>query len=157
MANILITAPWLDEKKTVSGISTVVRTILENQSGNNYNHFRLGKRDSQRKGLKWLVDQILIVPRLFFNMLRFRIQLVHLNITFEKQALLRDYIVFLIVKKIFNKPVLLHIHGGLFLMRSFPEQTFFWRLVRNMLRSADMNLVLSNIERDQISKNYDVN
>jgi len=156
MANILITAPWLDEKKTVSGISTVVRTILESKSRNKYYHFRLGKSDCQKRELKWLADQALVVPRLLYNMLKFDIQLIHLNITFEKQALLRDYIVFFVVKRLFNKPVLLHIHGGFFLMESFPKGTFFWRLVRSMLQGADVNLVLSDIEKDQISKNYEV-
>jgi glycosyltransferase involved in cell wall biosynthesis len=156
MANILITAPWLDEKKTVSGISTVVRTILESKSRNKYYHFRLGKSDCQKKDLKWLADQALIVPRLLYNILKFDIQLIHLNITFEKKALLRDYIVFFVVKRICNKPVLLHMHGGFFLMKPFTKRTFFWRLVRSMLRGADINLVLSDLEKDQITKNYEV-
>lgn len=157
MANILITAPWLDENKTVSGVSTVVRTIIENNDSQHvYHHFRMGKSDGQKKNLIWFIDQFLVFPKLLLVLMSRNVSILHLNTAFEKNALIRDYFAFIIAKKILRKSVFLHIHGGYHLMQSLPRNTFLYNVTKKMLHGSDLRLVLSSIEDNRINEDYDI-
>ena len=45
--NILISGPSLDSKKNVSGISSVVNSILRYNHHHHYFHFEIGKKDKK--------------------------------------------------------------------------------------------------------------
>ncbi|SDE01143.1 Glycosyltransferase involved in cell wall bisynthesis [Mucilaginibacter pineti] len=157
MANILITAPWLDENKTVSGVSTVVRTIMENNDSQHvYHHFRMGKSDGQKKNLTWFIEQFLLYPKLFLVLLNRRISILHLNTAFEKNALIRDYFAYIIAKKILKKTIFLHIHGGYYLMQPLQRDTFLYNVAKKMLHGSDLRFVLSPIEDNKINEDYDI-
>ena len=44
---MIITAPSLDTKKNVSGVSSVVRFIIDNNPGRTYIHFELVRQDNE--------------------------------------------------------------------------------------------------------------
>ena len=48
---ILITAPSLDPTQNVSGVSTVVQFIIENNKEREYQHFQIGKTDKESGGV----------------------------------------------------------------------------------------------------------
>ncbi len=51
--NIIITAPSLDPTQNVSGVSSVVQFIIENNKERRYQHFQIGKTDKESSGC-WL-------------------------------------------------------------------------------------------------------
>ena len=61
--NILITAASLNLKKNVSGISTVVNTIMENNSEQRYFHYLLGRPDKPLNKAAWFIQ---VLKQLFF-------------------------------------------------------------------------------------------
>lgn len=59
MRSIIITAPSLDPTQNVSGVSSVAQFIIDNNPECEYQHFELGKKDKEKRGLgnvKRLVD-----------------------------------------------------------------------------------------------------
>jgi len=151
--NILITSPSLDSSRNISGISSVVRTIIAD-STNTYHHFVLGRGDSEKRNIKWVLKQL----RLPFSYLSFlshnSVDLVHLNIPLEKMAMLRDLTIFHI-SRLCKKPVFLHVHGGYYLMN--PCNSFFLRFaIRDALEKADVVVLLSPLEVDVLAKRYNI-
>lgn len=151
--NILITAPSLDMRQHVNGISTVVNGIIAN-SGHRFFHYRLGRNDNQREGIGWvwgLARQLLGFP---VFLLRHRIQVVHQNFPFDAKGILRESVV-TSFSRLLRVPVLLHIHGGAFLMNGCPNPVLR-RLAAFMLRHSQAVIVLSEVERESLFRNYGV-
>jgi N-acetylglucosaminyldiphosphoundecaprenol N-acetyl-beta-D-mannosaminyltransferase len=148
---ILITAPNLDESKNVSGISTVVKQII-NKSSFEYIHFVAGKEDAEKRSLNWLLRQILL-PLKFCSAAK-KVDLIHLNTSLNLLAILRDFCLISIAKLI-KKPVLLHIHGGKFLTTSEFHNACLKKLTKKMLEKADVVLVLSQKEKEMIENKFE--
>ena len=155
--NILITAPSLNESENVSGISTIVRTIINsNRSSVRFLHFRIGNKDGAPKGFTWALGQLALLPRMARFIRRQRINAVHLNTDFTKASLLRDFVIFSFLKSVMHKPVLLHIHGGYMLMKPPAKGSLFKWITDSMLKRADKNVVLSPVEQRQLREAYGV-
>ena len=75
---ILITAPSLSETENVSGISTVVRQIIENSSLE-FSHFAAGRKDGQRAGPGWAFKQIFLPAKFLFKIRQEKPDILHLN------------------------------------------------------------------------------
>lgn len=148
---ILITAPSLDEKENVSGISTVVRQIIEN-SEQEFFHFKAGRKDGKKNLAFWVVDQVLLLPRFLLKIRRKKPDILHLNTALTPLAIGRDTILAKVAESI-KTPVLLHIHGGKFFTQDF-SNSFFKRLTEKMIRRSSVIVVLSEIEKDFIEKHY---
>lgn len=154
MYNILITAPSLNENENVSGISSVVRTIVNNDANNHYFHFRLGKKDGEKKGFLWLVNQLIIPVTLMRFIVKNNINIVHLNTGLEKPSIVRDFFVLYVSKFICRKKIIFHIHGGYFLMNPPVRGSLMFFMISRMIRHADKSLVLSDIEKQIIDNTY---
>lgn len=156
--SVLITAPSLDEQFNVSGISTVVRNIIEfSGSQIKYFHFKVGKQDKKKRSFSWLIDQLLLIPRLIANILRLNIQAVHLNTGLESASLHRDFAIFFFAKYILRKKVIFHAHGGYYLMAPPKKHTFLNYIIRTILKNSDVVIVLSDIEKRVLKSNYKFN
>lgn len=142
--NILITSPSLDMRRNVNGISTVVSGIMENSS-HRYFHYRLGRRDDQRGGLGWVFGLIGQLLGFMPFVLRHRIALVHQNFPFDAKGILREAVV-TAMARLLGVPVLLHVHGGAYLMAGCPSPLLH-RLAGFMLRRSQVVVVLSEVER----------
>jgi glycosyltransferase involved in cell wall biosynthesis len=154
--NVLITAPSLELTRNISGISSVVKIIMENDYQVEFKHFQIGSEDSKSKiSIYNVVKKILFTYINFWRVLSHsEVDLIHLNVPLNSKAVFRDCIIF-IISKIHNKPILLHLHGGEFLFKK-PRSFFLGAVLRKMLMSADAIITLSVLEREMISKLYKV-
>lgn len=149
---ILLTAPSLDEKQNVSGISTVVRQIIRRGTSDNfeYRHFEAGRRDGERANAAWIWKQIVSVVD-FRKALR-GVDLVHFNTNFNPLAITRDA-VYARAARFAKIPFLMHVHGGRFLAEEF-QNNFLKKIAEKMLRSADAIVVLSELEKHIIESRW---
>jgi glycosyltransferase involved in cell wall biosynthesis len=149
--NIAITSQNLDPKIVISGISTVVNTIVS-LGKDNFHLYEVGYRDGDKKGVKWFFKQI----RTFSNFSSFlkknSIDIVHLNVPFDALGIIREYLLLTIAKKS-KKKVLLHIHGGKLLMIPAKNKVIKY-FANQLLNQSDKVLVLSKIEQAALITNY---
>lgn len=146
---ILITAPSLDENRHVSGISTVVRQIIE-RGTHEYQHFNAGRADGERAGAGWIANQCFLPIRFFRLLKRGKFNAAHINTAFNSLSIARDYALTQAAKTA-GCPILLHVHGGKFLAEDF-DRKWLRQIAERMLASADAVVVLSEIEKNILEK-----
>jgi len=150
--NILITAPSLDPAQNVSGISTVVQTIIQYNIQHCYYHYLLGRPDQKLNRLirlKHLVLQLILFP-LFLK--KNKIELIHQNLPLDPKGVLREYLINLWCR-LLGIPVVLHVHGGVFLMNGTTKR-FFKLLSKSLFRKSKLVVVLSDIEKKALKDHY---
>ncbi|MEJ7848466.1 MAG: glycosyltransferase family 4 protein [Pyrinomonadaceae bacterium] len=155
---VLITAPSLDENENVSGISTVVRQIIEH-GGIEYAHFLAGKKDGVTNGVSWFASQA-VLPFKFLNAIRSeKPDVVHINTAMTDRAIWRDAALAALASAVFrSKPIIISIHGGRYLLNDFENKTLA-AVAEQMLRRARVVIVLSENEKTEVLrrwKNLDV-
>ena len=148
---ILITAPSLETNENVSGISSVVRQIIENSRYDFY-HFKAGRKDGEKADAGWICKQILTVPGFYRKINREKVDTVHINTALNPLSILRDA-AFVKMARLAKCPILLHLHGGKFLAREF-DNKFFARISEKMLKTASVVVVLSELEKEIIEKRW---
>jgi glycosyltransferase involved in cell wall biosynthesis len=149
----LITSPSLNVSDNVSGISSLVADII-NFSKFKFVHLQLGSKDKKRqKNLTWAFKQLSVLLYIFYTTAFKRYDLVHLNVGLEKPSIIRDSIVFFIVKGLFGKKVILHVHGGYFLMNEAKSPLIAY-LLKKFFNNADAIVVLSDLEKQVLEKRY---
>lgn len=148
---VLITAPSLDEKENVSGISTLVREIITH-GASEFSHFIAGRKDSEKAGIGWIFRQIILPAQFFRKIRREKPDLVHINTAFVPLSIMRDAAL-VSAAKFAGIPVLLHPNGGRFLIENF-ENKFLEAVAAKMLRKADKILVLSEFEKENLTRRW---
>ncbi len=148
---ILITAPSLDETVNVSGISTVVRQIIENGT-HRYEHFTAGRTDGEPANASWIAKQIRLPFHFYRRLKNGKFAVAHINTALNPLSIARDY-AFVKAAKFARTPILLHVHGGKFLAREFENKTLA-RLAEKMLDAANAILVLSELEKEIVEKRW---
>ncbi len=141
---VLISAPSLNADINVSGISSVVLELMKILRDDvNFEHLLVGSPQNGR----FLVRSI---SSLWNNMramttLMFSLQAVfHSNTALEMKSILRDC-VFSAIAKMSGKRVLLHIHGGRYLVSS--SRGFLKLALYRLMHLADVVVFLSETER----------
>jgi glycosyltransferase involved in cell wall biosynthesis len=152
MKRILITSPSLNTKENVSGISTLVADIIQ-FSNFNFVHFQLGSKDGLKKNLVWALRQVNIYIQIFFTSIFRKFEIVHLNIGLEKFSIIRDSLILYIVKLIFRKKVILHVHGGYYLMNK-PDNALLSFMLKKNFQYAETIIVLSELEKNILTERY---
>ena len=142
---VLITSPSLNEQENVSGISTMISNIIESR-GCEYIHFTAGRKDHGKFDLEWLMTQAKLPFEFRRTISRTDPDVVHINTAFEPRAIIRDLV---LAKSAGRRPILLHVHGGRFVMQDLPNK-FLASLADNLLRSAACVVALSDIEAESI-------
>lgn len=145
---ILITAPSLETSQNVSGISSVVSEIVK-RGGGEFFHFEAGRRDGEKIGVDWFLRQISLCLHFRREIRERKIDVVHINTALAPLSLLRDAV----LTRSARIPVLLHIHGGRFFTQKFSSFFLRW-LTGKMLKRAKAVIVLSEIEKEFIEKNW---
>lgn len=148
---ILITAPSLDETRHVSGISTVVRQIIEHGKFS-YTHFEAGRSDSERKSVGWITRQFALPFRFFAAIKSGNFDVVHINTAFNPLSIFRDYAL-VAAAKFAQTRIVLHIHGGKFLAQEF-DRKWLENISEKMLRASDEIIVLSELEKKIIENRW---
>jgi glycosyltransferase involved in cell wall biosynthesis len=148
---ILITAPSLDESQNVSGISTIVRQIIDHGSFE-YIHFAAGRRDGEKANAAWLMKQAILPLRFFWRCLTVKPGAVHINTALTDLSIWRDAALVL-AAKLAGKKVALSIHGGKYLMNPFTGARVE-KAASKMLRRASVVIVYSDLEKTEVLKRW---
>jgi glycosyltransferase involved in cell wall biosynthesis len=150
--NILITAPSLDTKHNVSGISSLVNFIINNNTSTAYTHFELGRKDNEKRGLLWFFRIIKTTLKWMFVVTGKKITLVHFNFALSKPAIIRDAPLVLYAKLI-QKKMIIHLHGGDYLTDKKPPA--WMRIVLKKVFSGNNPvIVLSPVEQQAVTTDY---
>src|SRR5215213_2836948 len=142
---VLITSPSLDENENVSGISTMISDIIEH-SAYEFVHFKAGRKDGEKSGLGWMASQLQLPFAFRRAIAASDPHIVHINTAFEPRAIVRD---FALTKVAGKRPIVVHVHGGRFVMENFPNPVLA-ALARKLLRSAACVIVLGDAEQERI-------
>lgn len=151
--NILITAPSLNPNENVSGVSTVVNNIICYNKSHTYFHYLLGKSDRKQNNLKSLVQLIKQIVMFPFFVKRNKIELVHQNLPFDLKGVLREFVINLWCRLI-KTPVVLHIHGGSFMVEG-TNSKILKKISQSLFIHSKKVIVLSELEREMLNKNFD--
>lgn len=149
---VLIVAPSLNVKNNVSGVSAVTNFIISHNAECEYEHFLQGRDDGERGALRR-------VMRVWRNYRAWKKRLrtigdavIHYNYPLDTPSIVRDYF-FLKAAHKQGLPMVIHIHGGLYLFKD--KKPFVIRKILSEVFSWENPfIVLSNKERSQIQKVY---
>ena len=146
---IVITSPSLDMNKKVAGISAVTQFIITNNDKNQYTHFELGKNDSERRGLRWVLQLIKLYSKWLLVLFTKKHSHIHFNIALTKPSIIRDSPL-IILARIFRSRMIIHLHGGDFLMH---QKMPLWMKYLLLLSFSGKNpkIVLSPIEKTALN------
>ncbi len=152
--DVIITSPSLDPRENVSGISSVTRFIIDNNRCHRYLHFLLGKKDSEQGGLRRVVA-LWRSYRAWKRMLADHPDaLVHYNLPLSRASLLRDpwFMRYALHR---GHPMVVHVHGGLFL--TAPHIPFYLRpILEWVFRQNVPFMVLSDMEKNLLCDRWGV-
>lgn len=144
---VLITSPSLEEQDNVSGISTMISTIIASGTCV-YTHFTAGRKDGGKFDIAWLATQ----TKLPFSFRRAisaaNPDVIHINTAFEPRSIVRDLV---LAKTAGKRPIIVHVHGGRFVVEDFPNKLLAF-LADSLLRAAGRVVTLSDIEAVSLRK-----
>lgn len=112
--DIIITAPSLDPEQNVSGVSSVVKFIIDNNKEHHYIHFELGKRDRERGGVFRLFPLLKALRQWRRLLNKTPKALVHYSFPLSAASVIRDSLFMWMVRRKGMK-MIVHVHGGLYL------------------------------------------
>lgn len=144
---IVITSPSLETDHNVSGISALTRFIIHNAPENQYIHFVLGKRDAERRDFAWLLKILGVYPK-WCRLIMRDDTWIHLNLPLSVASILRDAPL-IIIARLFRKRMIIHLHGGEYLMRR-PMPVWMKLLLRLILSGNNPKIVLSELEGEAL-------
>ena len=150
MTKVIITAPSLDPTQNVSGVSSVVNFIIDNNPEVKYLHFELGKKDKEKGGL----HRVTRILKSYVNWRKFVDDnpdaIIHYSFPLSGFSIIRDFpFLSYCVKK--NRKLVIHIHGGLFL--TAPKIPCHLKLILKKVFSWDVPFIVLSDSEVQILKN----
>lgn len=149
---VIITAPSLDPAFNVSGVSSVVKFIIDNNEKCQYVHFELGKKDKERGGL-FRIKAIAKAYHQWKEVLREHPDaIVHYSFPLSAMSVLRDPI-FMWKARRMKRKMVVHVHGGVFLTaRHIP---FFLMIILKRVFAWDVPfIVLSESEKKTLMERF---
>lgn len=153
--SIIITSPSIDTSQNVSGISSLTKLLIAYNKFANYYLIEVGRKDSQKRNAQWLLNQIVLIYNFSKKLIIEReIKIVHINIPLSKLAIYINFIL-VIISKIFNKKVLVHLRGGSLSLNKNVNRLEAFTILR-CLKLADKIIVLGNKELLFVTQFYGV-
>lgn len=150
--NILITAPSLNVSKNISGISSMVNNIIINNQEHLYFHFLLGRPDHVNNRFTWLVLLVKQLIRFPFFLSQNKIELVHQNLPFDPKGLIREFVINCWCR-LAHVPIILHIHGGVFILQG-TQNILFKKLACWLFKYSKQVIVLSHSEKQLLHEKF---
>jgi len=154
---IIITAPSLDPTQNVSGVSTVVQFIIENNKEREYQHFQIGKTDRESGGILqrlWRIWKCYGEWTKLIHNSQFTIHnsVIHYSFPLSAPSILRDpWFMHYALKK--GMRMVVHVHGGLFL--TAPRIPSLLERILKWVFSWDVPfIVLSEGEKETLEKRF---
>ena len=149
---VLITAPSLDTKLNVSGISSVTTFIIENNKSYVYRHFELGRKDGEKRNFSWFLRYLKTNFSWVFTIASKKVSIVHFNFALNKASVIRD-VPLLLFSKLFKKKMVIHLHGGQYLTDTeIPAVLKF--LFKKLFSGKNPIIVLSPLEKEALEEKY---
>eukprot|EP00456_Euglypha_rotunda_P067423 TRINITY_DN5841_c0_g1_i2.p1 TRINITY_DN5841_c0_g1~~TRINITY_DN5841_c0_g1_i2.p1 ORF type:complete len:436 (-),score=58.35 TRINITY_DN5841_c0_g1_i2:601-1908(-) len=142
---IVLVGPSLE---AVSGVSTHLNHLFSSdlRSGFELLHFQIGSEGRADEGsLKKLLRLALSPVAFTVFCLRHWPDLVHLNPSLDPKSFWRD-LMYLIVARLLRRKVIYQVHGGALPQQFFVGQPLRTALLRRVLRSADIVVLLAELE-----------
>ena len=153
----LITTPSLNQSFNVSGVSSVVRGIIDSCRGGEwaFQPVIIGKSDNRRRGIVWALDQLSVPFRFLGAVMHCRPRLIHINGPLSSLAILRDAVL-LVLARFYSRNVVYHLHGGLYVSTK-PRSRLLEQIISGMLSLPGLVLVLGEQEAESITRLYGAN
>lgn len=153
---VLISSPDLSSEINVSGISSVVKTIINGLSEKvQFFHLKAGRPDKDVLGLFGYMQLLRTLLGFPFVVYFYRIELFHQNVPLNFKGVIREYL-FNNLARMYGIPILVHLHGGDYL-RQPPSSRILRYMIRSLLNGARKVLVLNNYEASQTKRLYQIN
>ncbi|OAQ42048.1 hypothetical protein A5893_02730 [Pedobacter psychrophilus] len=150
--NIIITAPSLNPKYNVSGISSVVNFIIDKNQKHNYLHFQIGKIDKEKGGVGRIIGIIKSYFKWILLLNKTKDKLVHFNFPLDNKAIIRDCPL-IILTKLLNVKMIIHIHGGSYIQSNdIPKWAAF--LIKHALSDNNPKIVLGDNEKENLIQKF---
>lgn len=149
---VLISSPSLDASKNVSGISAVVAALIESNKEVQYYHLELGRTDKDKLGIVSYLNSIWKLISFPFVVICKKVDVYHQNLPFNNKGLLREFL-FNLLARLCIIPVVLHIHGGEFLMKK-PNSKLKLMLINSIFHGCKVRIVLSDVEMESLKILY---
>lgn len=155
--HVLIVAPSLDLATNVSGVSAVTNFIIAHNRECEYEHFLQGRSDGESGALnrvmriwrnyrKWVNENVNGNVNVNEN------YIIHYNYPLDTPSIVRDYF-FMRAARRKGIPMVIHIHGGLYLFKE--RKPFFIKWILDRVFSWNNPfIVLSEKEREEIQRQY---
>ena len=153
---VIIVSPSLDTAKNVSGISAVTHFIISNNSECDYVHFELGRKDNERRGLLRLFSLIKSYIGWRRLMSKEPEAIVHYNFPLSKASIIRDPL-FMYEALRSGHPMLVHIHGGVFLTHYDGVPWFIKLTLRKVFAWKAPFVVLGENEKHIVEERFKAN
>lgn len=150
---IAITSQNLNPNIVVSGISSVVKAIVQDERFNFY-VYEVGYTDGKgrSKDLKWVFLQVKKVFLFPFFLRKHDVDLLHLNVPFSTLGIIREFLFFIIGRMLCIK-IIVHIHGGPHLMTKSSSNIICY-LIKMLLNGSTAVIVLSDAEKTSLAFRY---
>jgi len=175
MYKVLIVAPSLDLATNVSGVSAVTNFIIDHNRECEYVHFLQGRSDGESGALKRVMriwknyrkwvnvnvngnvnenvnENVNVNVNVNQNQNKNGKVIIHYNYPLDTPSIVRDYF-FMRAARRKGIPMVIHIHGGLYLFKE--RKPFFIKWILDRVFSWDNPfIVLSEKEREEIQRQY---
>jgi len=150
---VAITSPSLNVDNNVSGISSIVKTIIDYNKSVTYIHLIAGKTDNEKSSYKRFYSIIQSYRKLIKLLTKNSFDLLHLNLALNAKSIYRDYVTFRLCR-LFNRNIIVHLHGGRYLQEK--PKFFTFNIIRNILTNANKVVALSLFEKTTIENLYNI-
>ena len=147
---VLILSPSLNAEDNISGISSVTSNLLKYNVMVDYVHFTVGKKDNQKRNLRWLFYLLMLPIRFLKLVWCIHLDWIHFNIGLEPFSLLRDFPLYFIARQK-GIPILLHVHGGRFVL-NMSNNIVIKFIIRYLIHNSRQIITLSEIEKNALKK-----
>lgn len=151
---VLITAPALDTKNNVSGVSSVTNFIISNNARVTYRHFELGRKDDEKRNAAWVLKLVITYCKWMRVLLAGGIGQVHFNFALSKASIIRDAPLVLFAKLV-RKKLVIHLHGGDYLFSKIPPGWMQF-LLNRVFKGNTPVIVLSGAEAEVVKEKFKV-
>jgi glycosyltransferase involved in cell wall biosynthesis len=151
----IITTPSLDPNIKVAGISAVTGFIIENNIDNKYIVFEIGKKDDERRDIMWFLNILKTYFKWCHLLLCERKALIHFNLALAKPSIIRDSPL-IIIARILKKRMVIHLHGGDYLMHKNLPTWMKW-LLKFDFGGKHPIIVLSPLEQAALKERLNIN
>lgn len=154
MANkeVIITAPSLDPAQNVSGVSSVVSFIIQNNGSRQYVHFELGRKDKEKGGV-FRIGALLKAYKKWGGVLKEHPDaIVHYSFPLSAMSILRDPLFMRKARRTGHKMVV-HVHGGIYLT-SLHIPFLLKRVLRHVFSWDVPFIVLSEKEKSTLAERF---